>query len=188
MGRPRQESLRPLSEEEQAMLQTIAHASSLPAAQVDRARAVLAVAAGQTYEAAAHAGGRRSWHSVSNWVHRFNQEGMTALLPCHGGGSSIQYGPAEEARILQEFQRPPDLARDGTKTWSLTTLQRALRTAPDGLPHVSTWTIFQVLHRAGYTWQESRTWCPTGTVLRKRQDGIVKVVDPEAEVKKGSSS
>ena len=31
--------------------------------------------------------------------------------------------------------------------------------------------IFQVLHQAGYTWQQNRTWCDTGTVERKRKEG-----------------
>lgn len=45
--------------------------------------------------------------------------------------------------------------------------------ANDGLLHVSTFTIVHVLHEAGYTWQQSRTWCRTGFTLRKRKDGVV---------------
>jgi hypothetical protein len=56
---------------------------------------------------------------------------------------------------------------DGTATWSLTTLQRTLREAPDGLPQVSTFTILHSIHEAGYTWQLNRTWCKTGTTLHK---------------------
>ncbi len=89
---------------------------------------------------------------------------------------------------MREFRRPPDREQDGTATWSLSTLQRALRRAPDGLPSVSTWTIGQVLHDAGYTWQKSRTWCHTGTVLRKRKAGVVMVTDPETAEKKAPSS
>ena len=98
------------------------------------------------------------------------------------------YGPAERERILQEFQRTPDRARDGTATWSLTTLQRALHTAPDGLPAVSTFTILAVLHDAGLgpagARQHNRTWCETGQVVRMRKTGPVRVTDPDAEAKK----
>jgi transposase len=105
--------------------------------------------------------------------------------PRHGGGPPRQYEAAERERILREFRRAPDRARDGTATWSLTTLQRALRAAPDGLPHVSTWTILVTLWEAGYTWQQSRTWCPTGTARRKRRDGsVVTTTDPHATPKK----
>jgi hypothetical protein len=75
----------------------------------------------------------------------------------------------------------------------LTTLQRALRLAPDGLPEVSTFTIFRVLHQAGYSCQHNRTWCHTGTALRKRKrkDGTteqVEVTDPQAPEKRERSS
>jgi hypothetical protein len=100
----------------------------------------------------------------------------------------VVYDTAPRERILREFRRPPDRERDGTATWSLTTLQRALRRAPDGLPTVSTWTILQALRDAGYTWQQSRTWCHTGTVVRRRKRGAatvaVAVTDPDATPKK----
>jgi hypothetical protein len=97
----------------------------------------------------------------------------------------VQYGAAERDRILAEFHRAPDRQRDGTATWSLSTLQRALRRAPDGLPHVSTFTILAVLWDAGYTWQRDRTWCPTGTARRRRRDGtVVTTTDPRATPKK----
>jgi hypothetical protein len=85
---------------------------------------------------------------------------------------------------LQEFRRTPDREQDGTATWSLTTLQRALRQAPDGLPGVSTWTILHTLWEAGYTWQRDRTWCQTGTVWRKRQGQPVQVTDPNTTPQK----
>ena len=53
----------------------------------------------------------------------------------------------------------------------MSTLQKALRSAPDGLPTVSTYTLWQVLHGAGYSHQLTRTWCPTGTALRRRKAG-----------------
>jgi hypothetical protein len=90
----------------------------------------------------------------------------------------------QRQRILSEIARTPDPERDGTATWSLNTLKRTLRHAPDGLPHISTATIRQVLFEAGYSWQANRTWCHTGQVERKRKDGMVTVVDPETEAKK----
>jgi transposase len=130
---------------------------------------LLAVAAGQTYQAAAESAGRKSNDAVSQLVSRFNQEGLAALVPHHGGGPAVAYGPAERERILAEARRPPDRERDGTATWSLNSLQRALRQAPDGLPHVSTYTLWQVLRGAGFSWQVSRTWCETGKVKRNEK-------------------
>jgi len=121
---------------------------------------------------------------VADLVARCNREGVLALAPRHGGGAPTQYTATERERILAEFRRAPDRERDGTATWSLTTLQHALRTAPDGLPQLSTFTIGWVLHEAGSTWQQSRTWCPTGTATRKRKTGRVDVIDPDRTAKK----
>jgi hypothetical protein len=50
---------------------------------------------------------------------------------------------------------------------------------------VSTFTILHALHEAGYSWQQSRTWCKTGTTLRKRKDGTVEESsDPLTQEKK----
>lgn len=87
--------------------------------------------------AAAHSLGRRSNDAVADRVRRFNQEGVPAIEPRHGGGASVQYGADERERVLREFRRTPDREPDGTATWSLTTLQRALREADDGLPTIS---------------------------------------------------
>jgi hypothetical protein len=45
-------------------------------------------------------------------------------------------------------------------------------------------TIGRTLHQAGYVYGQSRTWCQTGTVLRKRKEGVVTVHDPKTEEKK----
>ena len=98
----------------------------------------------------------------------------------------MRYGAVEQRRILTEVARPPDRARDGTATWSLTTLRAALRRADDGLHGISTHTIGRTLHAAGYSWQKSRTWCETGVAVRKRKrDGVVTVSDPDAAAKRG---
>ena len=127
---------------------------------------------------------RRALEAVARLVARFNTEGVAAVTPGHGGGPPTRYDAAERERILREFRRPPDRNQDGTAAWSLTTLRRALRRAPDGLPGVSTWTILETLWAAGYTWQASRTWCHTGVVRRRRRDGtVVTKTDPDAAPK-----
>jgi transposase len=122
---------------------------------------------------------------VARLVARFNADGLEALVPRHGGGHPALYSSDERERILAEARRVPEHARDGTATWSLVTLQRALRRTPEGLPRVSTYTIWCVLREAGWTWQRTRTWCPTGTAVRKRKRGPVTVHDGAAEAKRG---
>ena len=184
MTRRQKEPLRPLTDEERSVLEQVSRGQREPASHVARAKALLAVASGHSYTEAAQAAGRRSGDAVSDLVARFNQEGVVALEPGHGGGPALKYGLTEQERILVEVRRKPALAQDGTATWSLSTLQRALREAEDGLPEVSTYTIWVVLQANGFSWQKDRSWCETGTVQRKRKEGIVEVTDPDTGPKK----
>jgi transposase len=186
MSRRQTDPLRTLDAAEWTALSRLSRSRSAPAAQVARARALLAVSEGQSYTTAAQLVGRRTGDTVARWVAGFNRGGLAALVPGHGGGHRVRYGAAEQRRILAEVARAPDRARDGTATWSLATLQDALRRAEDGLPGISTYTIGRTLHAAGYSWQKGRSWCDTGVVVRKRKhDGIVAVVDPDAAAKRG---
>lgn len=184
MTRQKKDRLRDLTNEERAELENLSRARSVPAEVVIRAKLLLAVSDGADYTQAAVSVGRKSNDAGSHLVSRFNQEGLEAVIPRHGGGFRQQYGAVERARILQEFERQPELARDGTGCWSLGMLQRALRRAEDGLPQGSTYTILQVLHEAGYTWRHNRTWAHTSQVIRKRKSGKVVVTDADAQTKK----
>jgi len=185
VAKPQKEPLRLVTTEERAQLAAVARAASERADRVARAKVLLAVADGARFMDAARAAGRTSGQGVAKLVARFTQQGLAALDGGHGGGPPVHYGPAERERILREVRRSPDREQDGTATWSLTTLQRALRTAPDGLPTVSTSTILETLWEAGYSWQQRRTWCHTGEARRKHKDGsVVTTTDPEATPKK----
>lgn len=184
MSRHKKDPLRELTEPERQELTQLSRSQSAPAAEVIRAKILLAVAAGHDYQDAARSVGRRSGDAVSHLVARFNAEGTAALTPRHGGGRRPTYGPDATARILAEAARAPSPEADGTATWSLSTLQRTLRAAPDGLPRVSTYTIRFVLREAGASYQRTRSWCPTGKALRRRKAGPAVVIDPDSDAKK----
>jgi hypothetical protein len=184
MSRRKKEPLRALTDTEQQTLQQLSRSQTAPAVEGTRAKILLAVAQGNDYQQAARVVGRRSGEAVAALVARFNHEGLQALTPRHGGGRSRVYDEAAEERIRKEFARTPSVEVDGTATWSLSTLQKTLRQAPDGLPQVSTFTLWRVLKEDGQSHQNNRTWCHTGTVLRKRKDGIVAVTDPDTDAKK----
>jgi transposase len=186
MTRRQKDPLRALTDDERAALSRLSRSRSAPVAQVARATALLAVADGVSYTAAARRVGRRHGDAVAAWVARFNREGRAAVVPRHGGGPRVRYAEEQRRRILAEAERVPDRERDGTATWSLSTLRTALRhAAEDGLPAVSTYTIWHTLHAAGLSWQQRRTWCSTGVVLRKgKRGGTVAVSDGDAAAKK----
>jgi transposase len=184
MTRRKKDPLRKLTEEEQTWLERISRSQSEPVVHVIRAKEILAVAAGHNYTEAAHLAGKLSGDAVSKLVERFNVDGLQSMQPRNSGGPVAKYSTKERERVLAEVRRQPDPEKDGTNTWSLTTLQKAIRKAPDGLPKISTERIWVILQEAGFRWQKSRTWCETGQVERKRKQGVVTVTDPEATPKK----
>jgi Homeodomain-like domain len=92
MSRHRTDPLRLLSVNERKELTRLGRSLSAPAAQVERARALLAIAEGASYTAAAHQVGRRHHETISAWVSRVNRDGLAAVQPGHGGGARIRYG------------------------------------------------------------------------------------------------
>lgn len=186
MPTPQREPLRAISGAEQAALERIVSAGCERVDRVRRAAAVLAVAHGSPFIGAAQLAGLRSGTTVADLVKRFNQHGLAALDIAVGRGRKPTYVSSARAQIVATAQRSPNRRADGTATWSLSTLQRTLRRGD--FPTVGTSTIRRVLQDAGSSYQRTRTWCPTGTAQRKRKAGVVTVVDPQTEVKRGSSN
>lgn len=183
MARPQHEPLRPVSDAEQQALTTVVKATSERVDRVRRARALLAVAETGNFAEAARQAGFRSVTAVTNLVQRFNWRGLDALTIAAGRGRRPSYNPTARAEIVRVAQTPPDRRADQTATWSLATLRRRLRR--EGLTTVGTSTVRRILHEAGSSYQRTRTWCPTGTAQRVRKSGVVTVIDPETEEKKG---
>src|SRR5262245_18209623 len=118
MSRRKTDPLRALTADERQELTRLARSHAAPAAEVIRAKLLLAVASGDDYQRAARSVGRRSGDAVAQLVARFNAEGTAALTPRHGGGRRPTYGPEETARIAAEAARSPTPEADGTATWS----------------------------------------------------------------------
>jgi len=183
VGTPQKEAMRELTVEERVALERVRQATSERVDRVRRATAVLAVADGAAFATAAQQAGFRSGSAVAALVRRFHRRGLGALAIVGGRGRRLTSAAAARAQIVATAQRPPDRETDGTATWSLSTLERTLRR--EGLPRVGATTIRRVLEAAGSSYQKTRTWCPTGTAERKRKGGVVTVVDPQTERKRG---
>jgi transposase len=184
MSRQIAQPLRPLTDPERQELHRISLAPSETVNRHQRAIALLAVTNGMTLIDAARAAGWKVHDTVTRLIRRFNERGLDALNDLPRSGHPRGSGSTERARIEQELRRSPNLREDGTATWSLSTLQRSLREAPDGLPKVSTFTLLYTIHEAGYTWQKNRTWCKTGFTLQKTKEGVEEREDPYTQEKK----
>jgi transposase len=182
MAHAQNHPLRALSPQEERELHRLVKASSERVDVVRRARALLAVAGGQSWAEAARQAGWKSGDGVGKLVQRFNAQGMAALPIAAGRGRKPTYTSEQQQAILAAVQRQPDREQEQTATWSLMTLRRALR--QQALPQIAAETIRQVLHAAGYHYQRTRTWCRTGTAVRVRKSGRVTVTDPNLLEKK----
>ena len=183
MARQSREPLRELTDEERNTLQEVRRRRTESAEVVARAKSLLAVGGGASFAAGARAVGRKSGYGVGKLVARFNREGLQALQTKPGTGRPATYSAAQRTQVLVEYRRTPEREADGTGTWSLTTLQRAVHKQP-GLERISRDTLSGILHAAGLTWQRDRTWCDTGVTIRKGKHGQRAVVDVDAEAKK----
>lgn len=186
MARRQQEGLRVLTDEERATLARVQQRTSGRHDEVRRATALLAVGAGAGFAAAARVAGYAGGSAVHALVRRFNSRGLAAVSIAPGRGPKLTYDAATRAQVVALAQRPPDRKLDGTATWSLSTLERAVQR--EIFPAPKARTIAQILRDAGSSYQKTRTWCPTGTAARKRKDGVVRVVDPLTEAKRGRST
>ena len=144
-----------MTDEERAALVRVKACSSARHDRVRRAAALLAVAGGASFAAAARLAGYRSPSAVAGVVQRFNRRGLAALRSARGRGRRATYAPAARAQIVATAQRVPDRDGDGTATWSLTLLARAVRR--EGLSAVGATTIRRVLQTAGASYQQTRT-------------------------------
>ncbi len=183
MPTPQKEPLRSRTATEQITLERLTQASSARVDEARRARAVRAVALGQSFAPAARQAGFRRGTAVADLVRRLGERGRVALRIAAGRGRRLTYAAAARAQIVATAQRAPDRKVDGTATWSLRTPERTVRRA--ALPQVGATTIRRVLAAAGRSYQKTRTWCPTGTAQRRRKRGVVTVVDPRTEETRG---
>src|SRR4051812_19398757 len=106
MSRHRKDPLRPLTPDERIALTRLSRSLSAPAAQVERARALLAIAEGASDTAAAHQIGRRHNETISAWVSRFNRDGLAAVQPRHGGGHASAMASTSSSAFWRNGREP----------------------------------------------------------------------------------
>jgi transposase len=125
-----------LSEEQRAELSSIAQSRSLPAGYVFRARLILMLAEGVSFNTIKQRL-QTTAPTISRWKARFLRSGMDGLDTHHPGQSASVLTPALRARILSATRKKP---RDGSTHWSCRKLATVLGVSKD------------VVHR---TWKEA---------------------------------
>jgi transposase len=126
-----------LTEAERQELETRSRSRSLRAADVTRAKLVLALAEGQTYAEIQHRLGCTA-PVISLWRQRFVEQRLDGLFARHQGKVAAPESTDLEARILETTRKPPP---DGSTHWSTRKLAKHL-----GVPHMR---VARAWNRAG---------------------------------------
>jgi transposase len=111
-----------LSAEQREELTRWAQSRTLPAGDVFRARLMLALADGKSWnqiEIEQHT----SRPTIARWKRRFEQEGIAGLDPRHKGSTVRQATPSVQARVLRKTTQRPG---DGSTHWTCRKLAAAL--------------------------------------------------------------
>jgi transposase len=111
-----------LSEEERVELSSIAQSRSLPAGYVFRARLILMLAEGATFQTIMQQL-RTTAPTIIRWKARFLESGMDGLDTHHPGQPASVLTPGLRARILSATRKKPG---DGSTHWSCRKLAQAL--------------------------------------------------------------
>ena len=147
--------LRDLTPDERGELERLAHARTAPARLVERAKIVLAAADVQSVGAiAAEAGISRP--TVSAWVRRFNDGGLTALEDRPRAGRPHTYDADQRAAVLAAaLTTPKDLGLP-FGCWTLDRL-RAYLNEHKAIP-IKRSRIDELLRAEGLRWRHQETW------------------------------
>lgn len=93
---------------------------------------------------------------VREVIHAFNAQGFAALDPKWSGGRPAKFGPVARQLICRIARATPNALGQPFTTWSLTKLVSYL--AERHRLIVSAETARRILHKAGITWQRTKTW------------------------------
>jgi transposase len=121
-----------LSEDQHLELSRISQSRSLPAGYVFRARLILMLAEGTSYNSIKQRLGTTA-PTISRWKQRFLAAGLDGLDTAHPGQKPSVLTAKLRARILAATRKPP---RDGSTHWSCRKLAAALGLSKDAVHRV----------------------------------------------------
>ena len=152
---PKQLTLRPLSDEEEAGLRRLAHGRKTEARLRDRARVCWAAHRGRRVAAIAAEVGVCG-ETARTWIKRFNAGGLAALADAGRSGRPPTYTAEEVGEVVAaSLTAPGDLGLP-FGSWTLDRLAAYLREA-QGLA-ISRSRIGELLQAEGLRWRTQEAW------------------------------
>lgn len=118
------------------------------ARQARRLLSLAAVLDGKSRTEAAALGGMDR-QTLADWVHRYNDEGISGLCDRHRSGRRAGLSEEQAAAFAKIVEAGPDLQTDGVVRWRRVDLARVLKERFDVEVHER--TVSKILHRLGFT-------------------------------------
>ncbi len=155
MGMGKRLQLRDLSVEERRAVERVARSRTAPARQVERARVVLAAAAGEGVGAIAERF-HLSPATVYLWWHRFEAQGLAGLADKPRGGRPPTYTREQVSLVVQTALTDPQTLGQPFASWTLDRLAAYLAEARGITMKRS--RIDELLVAEGLRWRKEETW------------------------------
>jgi len=148
--------VRTFKNQEQELLKALAKGKSAPLQMVQRARLILASAAGSSPPQIERQMGL-SAACVREWIKRFNRQGVLGLFDQARSGRPAEYTAEQALQVVEIATSTPSERDVPINTWSLTHLQRYLEEHTD-VGRLCRETIRGILHANGISWQKAQHW------------------------------
>ena len=147
--------LRELTAEERSAIDQLAHARTVPARQVERARIIAYASQGEGAPAIAERL-RLDAYTVRGWIHRFNAEGLAGLEDRPRAGRPPTYAPEQVATVVAAALTDPRALDLPFASWTLDRLVAYLNERK-GIA-IKRSRIDEILLAEGLRWHRHESW------------------------------
>ena len=147
--------VRPLNEKEARVISKLAHAQTVSARLVERARIIDWSSQGQTVPQIATRLQIKET-TVRKWIKRFEEQGLPGLEDAARPGAPSRYTPENKARVLQAARTRPSELGLPFGSWTFDRLA-AYVAEQLGLSMKRT-RIIEIMQEEGLRWRKQETW------------------------------
>lgn len=152
---PKRLELRPLTEEEQQVLERLSRSRTAASRMVERAKAILWL---EQEESPQQVAGRlgRARSTVNNWLKRFNEEGVSGLDDRPRPGRPLEYSEEQRGQIIATARTHPQKLARPYAHWTLTRLTEYVN--KELHIGISRAQLARVLEEEGLRWYQEQTY------------------------------
>lgn len=176
--------VRILTDEEDRMIDNLAHSRTAPARAVERAKIIWLSSQGLRVPAIAQQVGVHE-QTVRDWLKRFNAQGLAGLQDKPRPGKPPAYTPEERSEVIVTALTDPQELGQPFGCWTLDRLQVYLNAHKQiGIKRSR---IDELLIAEGLRWRQQETWFSEKATLQPSETKEDRPLDPDFVAKRGPS-